>query len=105
MLKGEASVGKAEPLDVIEWLERFEIAVDKDWDLERVTFSKWQETVKLAAPKDKRRIGKGYGEVIDGRALVRLYKGRAAADLKKAQAAEIVQTYINNNGQRPAPPA
>jgi len=59
----------------------------QDRDLERVTFSKWQETVKLAAPKDKRHIEKGYGEVIDGRTLAR-YKERAEADLKKAQAAE-----------------
>lgn len=64
MLKGKGPVGKAELLDVIEWLEHFGIAADKDRDL---AFSKWQETVKLAAPKDKRHIGKGYGEVIDAK--------------------------------------
>ena len=88
MLKGESSVDKAELLDVIERLERHGIAADTDRDLERVTFSKWQESVKLAAPKDKRHIGKGYDEVIDGRTVARLYKERAEADLKKAQAAE-----------------
>ncbi|KAF8417587.1 hypothetical protein EV426DRAFT_699682 [Tirmania nivea] len=46
------------------------------------------ETVKLAAPKDKRHIGKGYGEIIDGKTLARLYQKGAAADLKRAQAAE-----------------
>jgi len=71
MLKG-ASVDKAELLDVIERLERFAIAADEDRDLEQVTFSKWQETIKLAAPKDKRHIEMGYGEVIDGRTLARL---------------------------------
>jgi len=40
-------VDKAELLDVIEPLERFGIAADKDRDLERVPFSKWQETLKL----------------------------------------------------------
>ena len=42
----------------------------------------------MAAPKDKRHIGKGYGEVIDRKTLARLYKKRAEGDLKKAQAAE-----------------
>lgn len=88
MLKGDAPVDKEELLEMIERLECFGIAADKDRDLERVTFSKWQETAKLAAPKDKRHIGKGYGEVIDGKTLARLYKERDAADLKRAQAAE-----------------
>jgi len=50
-----------ELFDVIEWLERFWIAADWDQDLKRVTISKWQETAKLAAPKDKWQIGKNYG--------------------------------------------
>lgn len=74
MLKGDAPVDKEELLEMIERLECFGIAADKDRDLERVTFSKWQETAKLAAPKDKRHIGKGYGEVIDGKTLAKLYK-------------------------------
>ncbi|KAF8415585.1 hypothetical protein EV426DRAFT_579029 [Tirmania nivea] len=88
MLKGDAPVDREELLDMIERLERFGITADKDRDLERITFSKWQETAQLAAPKDKRHIGKGYGEVIDGKTLARLYKERDAADLKRAQAAE-----------------
>ena len=85
MLKGEASIDKEELLHVIECLERFGIAADKDWDLQRATFAKCQETPRLAAPKDKRHIGKGYGEVIDGKTLARLYQERHSADLKRAE--------------------
>lgn len=38
----------------LEWLGN---AADKDRDLDRVTFTKLQETATLAAPKDKRNIG------------------------------------------------
>jgi len=84
-LKGDAPLGKEEFLDVIERLERFGIAADKDRDLERVNLTKWQETAKLVAPKDKRHIGKGYGEVFDGKTLAGLYKEQEAADLKRAE--------------------
>ena len=53
MLKWKAPMDKEEELfDIIECLERSGIAVDTDQGLERVTFIKWQETAKLAAPKD-----------------------------------------------------
>ena len=45
-------------------------------------------TVKLVAPKGKRQIGKGYGEIINGKTIARLYREREAADLKRALAAE-----------------
>jgi len=94
MLKGGATVDKEALLDVIERLERFGIATDKDRDFERVTFAKWQETAKLAAPKDKRRIGKGYGEVIDGKKLARLYQERQATDLKQAEKKRAKQAKV-----------
>jgi len=71
-------------LDVIEHLEEFGIAADKDRDLKGVNFTIWQETAKLAATREKRHIGKGYGKVIDGKTLARLYKEREAVDFKRA---------------------
>ena len=40
---------------------------------------------KLVALKDKWNIGTGYGEVIDGKTLTRLYQERQVADLKRAE--------------------
>jgi len=40
MAKREASVDRAKPLDIIEWLERFGITADKDREFERLIFSK-----------------------------------------------------------------
>lgn len=101
MLKGDALVDKKALLDVIERLERFGIASDKDRDLERVTFTKWQETAKLAAAKDQRHIGKGYGEVINGRTLARLYKEQEAGDLKRAEKKQAKQ--VKAALQKPLP--
>jgi len=80
-------VDNGELLGVIEWLVGYGIAADRGRDVERVNFSKWQETVKLATPKDKRHIGISYGDVIDGRTLPRLYKEPQEAHLKRSQAA------------------
>lgn len=101
MLKGKAPMDQQEVLDIMELLERFAIGAYKDRDIARVIFNKWQETAKLAAPKDKRHIGKGYGEVIGGKTLTRLYKERIAADSKRAQAAEKKRTKKASTQQPP----
>ena len=94
MLKGDDPVDREELLDVIERLERFGIAADKDQDLERVTLQKWHETAKLATPEDKRHIENGYGQEIDGKTLARLYKERQVADLKRAEKKRATQAEL-----------
>lgn len=105
MLKNNALLDRNQLLELIEGLEHFSIAADKDRVLERATFAKWQDTAKLEAQKDKRHIGKGYGEVIDGKTLARLYKEREAADLKKVQRKQGKQDKSKGHKQLPSTPS
>jgi len=56
------------------------------------------------APKDKRHIGKGYGEVIDGKTLARLCKEREAADLKRAEKKQAKQVKATLSKPPPITP-
>jgi len=85
--KGE-SIDKAELANLIDQLERFGIAADKDRALERETMQKWKENSKLQAPADRCQLGTEKGIVLDGKTLEQMYaKGDELKAAKKTEKA------------------
>lgn len=80
-----AELNRAELASLIERLERFALAADKDRELERRTLQQWQEVQRLAVKVDKREIGRSRGKIMDGKALKELYIEREVREAKKQE--------------------
>jgi len=79
----DADLNRAELAYLIQQLQNFGIAAEKDRELERKTLQQWQEAQKLEAKVDKRELGRSHGRVMDGKTLKELYLEREAAEAKK----------------------
>jgi len=79
----QGEVNRVELADLIQQLEKFGIAADKDRELERRTLQQWQEAQKMEAKVDKRELGRSRGRVMDGKTLKQLYLKREALEAKK----------------------
>ena len=69
--------------DLIQQLEKFSIAADKDRELEWRTLQQWQEAPKLEAKVDRRELGRSHGLVMNGKTLKELYIERETSEAKK----------------------
>jgi len=81
-----SSQKQAELAGLIDSLERFAIATDRDLQLGRDTNKKWRETQKLSPPIDRRELKAQNmgGKVMDGCTLKFIYEERQRIDSKKA---------------------
>lgn len=79
----EVDLDRADLADLIQQLEKFGIAADKDQELEWRTLQQWQEAQKLEAKVDRRELGRSHGWVIDGKTLKELYIEQEAMEAKK----------------------
>ncbi|KAF8441937.1 hypothetical protein BDZ91DRAFT_769017 [Kalaharituber pfeilii] len=83
--------------ELIEKLQHFGIARERDYQLVKYSFEKWKEANKLNVKKSKKELGTGLARVLDGAALEELVTARAlknqlAQDRKSAPKAPKRQT-------------
>ncbi|KAF8474094.1 hypothetical protein BDZ91DRAFT_827944 [Kalaharituber pfeilii] len=72
---------KASIIDnLIEKLQHFGIARERDYELVKHTFEKWKEENKLNVRKSKKELGSKLGRVLDGATLEELVTARALKD-------------------------